>query len=558
MHKHRSKFLFKMIGIGIASTVGLTTLLLFVLPRPVYKRGFATLQDLQQLAQSTPELVPMSNNNTLKPEFAAHYEQFKPTFKLVMLEKLTSLATFLRLAKPPLFSAGFFKTLIETITKEREAKGQTGGPIICKVTATENSKFVIFGNLQGALHSFVRDLGKLKELNFINNKLKLTQPDTYVFFTGNVINRSSYSMETMAAVAYFSHVNPDRVFYLRGNHEKDNYWQEHALKTELQIRAAHLSTDLIPLSTQVNKFFDTLPEAAYIALPETTHEFIRVSYAGRTKSEILNENNYAAFLTQSTSDPVTYTVLKGKQDSEPPAQPIIIKAIFRDEKKRETYQPMEGLRFLAPDIDSVAWNILSCPTYVYQRAIKFKHDAFVVLEASKNIDNWKLTLYSRDATLQNPFKATTYNMLSGIDLATQKQIERDQPKKAKKDPKKVKVKKDKKKPPRSLVPSEEIKQDVATETSQLVPPPPPNIKPPVPAAPPKQQQPSTSTTDKITSATATTQKPTEKIIVEENQIQKKLDHIQSMLTHITSTLDRMQQQQGTTQPVTNQPTIHAS
>ncbi len=457
-HKPLANYLLLLLKILAAAIGGLTILvgaLLFVLPRPVYKTGFKNLQELQAVAQRTNELEPMSNNNTLKPEFSSYYERYKPTLKFVLREKLTYLLSLVYLAPQPAFSPGFFKTLIENITKEHEKKEQAGGTIIGKITSTENSKFIIFGNLQGSFHSFVRDLEKLKELDLISDKLQLTQPDTYIFFMGDVISRSCYSMETMAAVARITQANPEKAFYLKGNHETSNYWQEHTLKTELQLRASHLSKELIPLATQVNKFFETLPDAFYITIPNKQKEFIRISDSGRTQNEVLNENTFASFLTQKDAAPVSFFVIKEKLLAEESENPIIIKAIFRGEKKRESFQPMQGLRFLAPDIDAVAWNILSCPNYVYQRAIKFYHDAFVILEAGKTIDDWKIQLYSRDSRTKNQFKKTTYFMMSGIDATTNKKLELDQPKQSKNETKK---------PARSLVPTaNETKKEESTK-----------------------------------------------------------------------------------------------
>ena len=76
------------------------------------------------------------------------------------------------------------------------------------------------------------------------------------------------------------------------------------------------------------------------------------------------------------------------------------------------FQKMEGLRLLPPDLDSVAWNILSCPNLVFQKAINFFHDAFVIITPQDNIKDWSITLYNRDVRTKDPFKETTYNLLT--------------------------------------------------------------------------------------------------------------------------------------------------
>lgn len=473
----------KKFGLSLAGAIIAFMLLLYIMPRPAYHEGFVNLEELKAYAQQYPEIVPMSNDNTLRPEFDQHYAQFKPTLSFVLKEKLHHLGTWLKLTKRPVFSPSFFHHLITTLTQERKNKGfYSPETIICRVKATPTTQCIIWGNIQASYHSLVRSFEELKTLGIIDDSLKFTKPDTYAFFTGNVVSRSNYSMETMAAVARFTQVNPDRAFYLQGNHERDNYWQEHTLKTELQIRAGHLSAQPIPLEKEVNDFFSTLPEAAYISLPEDPYECIRISYApraGKTSRPVLNEQNYATFLTDAAAPTVSYKIVKQGEQEAAPTQPIKIRVIFRDEKKRESYQPMEGLRFLAPDIDSVAWNILSSPNYVFQRAIKFKHDAFVILQAGTDINTWKLTLYSRDATTQEPFKATPYNLLSGVNLLTNKQLEIDAPKKTPKTQEDKKVK-----APRSLIPSTELTPETPPAPAQQPP-----VTPPAPTQPQATQTP---------------------------------------------------------------------
>ncbi len=236
---------------------------------------------------------------------------------------------------------------------------------------------------------------------------------------------------------------------------------------------------------------------------------------------------------------------------------------------------MEGLRFLAPDIDSVAWNILSCPTYVYQRAIKFYHDAFVVLEASAKIDDWKINLYSRDARTKDPFKVTTYNMLSGTDIATNVQMERYKAKRAKKDKtSKTKTPKDKKKKPaRSLFPIEEkpvpekiekIEKPEVKETapieekiiikekkSLLVPPPPPiqdNAQSELPAQhlPKPYQAPAPAQQAQIPPVNQ--QAPIYQTIIYPNKNDETLEKIHGLLLKITTTLEQMQEKHQQEKP----------
>ena len=292
-------------------------------------------------------------------------------------------------------------------------------------------KFIIFGNIQGAFHSLVRDLVQLKTLGIIDTSLKIINPDYAIIFMGDIVSRSAFTMETLSLVMRLMQINPNNVFYLRGNHESANYWQEHTLKTELQMRASHLDNATIPLADKVNAFFDTLPLAFYFSIPsETGKDFIRMSDAGLSQNPLLVEKNYAQFLTTQTSSlphqpgvSVSYCNVKDGAvifgdtavANVSNTLPVNVRIIFKGEKKREVYQPTEGLRLLPPDMGSIAWNILSCPTVVYQKALKFFYDAFIVLAPATRIDGWKITLYNRDVRTQGQFKTTEYPLLPGAE-----------------------------------------------------------------------------------------------------------------------------------------------
>ncbi|MFH0898892.1 MAG: metallophosphoesterase [bacterium] len=426
MRKRTTSSWMKLVGFSTISISALFLVYLVFFPRPFCKHGFRNLQEMQTYAKEHEELVKTDTDNTLKPVFDNFYKRYEPTFALRIREKVHKILSMAFIGKEPIFSASFFKTLIDDLGKQRVQK-QLSGNLVEKVDATENSKFIIFGNIQGAFHSLVRGLTELKNQGIIDDSLKIVKPDHYMIFMGDVINRSPYTMEALAAVARLLQVNEEKVIYLRGNHESKNYWQEHILKRELQVRAAHLSHQTLPLETEVNQFFDTLPLGLYIGVPGTTNDFIRISDAGRRESKVLQEHNFSQFL-MTKNDKKSSFVVKEVSEGTVEERGVQIKAIIRGEKKRESFQKMEGLRFLAPDMDSVAWNILSCPTFVYQKALKFFYDAFVIVSAGKNLNQWLITLYRRDMRTKDPFQPLSYYLMTGIDTKTNIKMEVDRPK----------------------------------------------------------------------------------------------------------------------------------
>lgn len=407
--------IFRLFSIITISTVLIVIAFLFFAPIPEYNHQFFTsLDDLLLFAQSIPEYEPMTNANTLRPEFAHYYQQFEPTLSKNIENKARWLLSQLHVIQPPHWTPYAFKKLLLETTQQRELQKITGKQLIAVIDAQQDAKLIVFGNIQGSLHSFTRDLEHLIQLQIFDESLRLINSSYYIIFMGNIINRSHLSLETLSITLRLMQRNPNNIIYLRGTHESRNYWQEHTLKTELQTKTRVLSQSLIPLEEDINRFFATLPIALYIAVPKAKNTFVRISHAGRTETKDFSDERCAIFLNAATNKSLRYFKLPPEDDDnhEEKTQSLSIPAIIRGEKKRESFQKMEGLRLLTPDLDSVAWNILSCPNLVYQKAIGFFHDAFVIITPKNNIKDWTITLYNRDVRTEDLFKETTYNLLT--------------------------------------------------------------------------------------------------------------------------------------------------
>jgi hypothetical protein len=178
---------------------------------PSRKPIFQTIDSTKKYADTTEEFPAIDNNDWLKPDFSSFYNKTIPG----------SYSKILRKAFPFFFNSKFdaneFKSLLFAVTKQHENFGYNDN-FILKIPAPANSNFIIFGSLQGAFHSLIRDLEKLKEMGIINNNFEITQPNHFVIFDGDVINRSAYSLETLSIILQLMQKNPNRAFYIRGNH----------------------------------------------------------------------------------------------------------------------------------------------------------------------------------------------------------------------------------------------------------------------------------------------------------------------------------------------------
>lgn len=417
MHCHPSHNKHARITGTLAAAIGIFTLLFVLItltPPTNFIDVFATLDEVEAYAKNTNELTPMDGINTIKPEFTTYYATLEPTTYRRIKDKARWLMYCVGLLKRPAWSITGFKNILERLSIRNEAQGFKDN-FITKISGTKDDRYIVFGTLQGAFHSLVRDLQYLEKSGIINRNLKIIKPHHYIIIMGEAIDRSAFTLETLSLIMKILEVNPTSALYLRGRHESINYWQEHTLKTELMTRARYISLSKIPLEKEVNRFFNTLPLAFYIGMsPTPTKDFIRISKRGIGSDPLIEERYSAPFL--ATNHPVItpYTITKNT-----PASPIevMIRAIIKSEKKRYTYQSMEGLRMLANDTGVTAWTQLSCPTVVYEKAqgMRFFFDAFTIITPGQTINDWTITLHHRDRRTNNPFSTKTFNLLSGLE-----------------------------------------------------------------------------------------------------------------------------------------------
>jgi hypothetical protein len=236
VQKYRSYLLVLTMLIAISSIITLV-------PRPS-ATGFKTLDTLIAYAKSIDENIKADTEDTIKPQFNNYYKKFVPTWRSRLGNKLIWFATFLGLHKSPLWSPEFFKSQLDDLSAQREKKNYKGD-FVCKISPTLQSKIIIFGNAQGAFHSLVRDLTKLKDLGLIDSSLKVTTPDHFIVFMGDVVSRSPYSMETLSLVMSLMQANPQNLLYLKGNHIGKSIPSR--LNYKLELNTSHHKQRLLPM-----------------------------------------------------------------------------------------------------------------------------------------------------------------------------------------------------------------------------------------------------------------------------------------------------------------------
>ncbi len=368
---------------------------------------FDTLEQMAEYAQAIPDNPKPSNDDLLKPNFTDVMFAQQPSF---VASTVDAVLRSLRLAPDTLWDLSKCISLMKKVTKERIALGYNKQYVL-KIPHSPDTACVIWGDLQGAFHSLVRDLQELHRLNYIDNNLRITKPNTYFIFNGDAINRSPYSLTTLTVIMKILEQNPQQAFYIKGNHEAKGVWPNYALAAELRIRAHAPYKPTIPYQDQVNDFFNTLPLAVYVTSQYTDHSptFIRISHYDRIQLPTLNSAYFSSFLKQPT-DKLSLFYLKDITKSR---NYVDICAIIEAQTRSTLYQRLNGLKLIASDMGATAWTQLSCPTYVYQQLYQFYYDAFTILDTNEYADHATITLHNQDVRTMKGFKKTCFNLLTG-------------------------------------------------------------------------------------------------------------------------------------------------
>lgn len=416
MAKGSSIFPILLIGGGITAFLIVFSFVALVVPEVPQPDLFSTLSQIQAYTKKYPENPTRDNKSIVKPDYETFYVENTPAF---VDKTFGNLFRVMGLAVPLSWSSRAAADLMQTLIKKREEKSYKNSHIL-KLNTPNNARFIIFGDQQGALHSLARNLAKLKELDILDENLKVKSDKDFILFLGDAVSRSAYSLEVLMIAMRLVEKNPEHMFYVRGNHETDNYWQNYGLKKQLEMVADSVKKDgeKFPMESMVQRFFNTLSVAVYVGVPSSLEsKFVRFSHEGGDEFTIekINIGLYAEFLKKPSQDLISSFPIAGLSGSGD-ADGVETKAIIRCEVKRKSFQSMDGLRQLAPEDGVPSWTIFSAPTAIYQEGVSFFNDAFGIVQTTEDIDEWKITLYYQDVRKLDGYKTRTCNLISGEEV----------------------------------------------------------------------------------------------------------------------------------------------
>lgn len=373
---------------------------------------FNKLSDVETYAASHAKMFgegpSIDNSDWESPEYHSHINKLVPNWFWLKVEKLG----FTRDA----WSASHFKRLLQAVVNRRMYEGFQGR-FVQKFEPSPATNFIIFSEIDGEFHSFVRDLRSLITDKYLDESFKIIKSDCYIVIDGDAVVKGPYLLEVFTLILRLMYMNPEKVIYIIGELEDKEHWQDYGLKEELVKRAAHLSNGKIPLGDLVQKFFNTLPLAVYLIGGRTDKilNVVRISSYG-IDEKALSEKNFAAALADPAKKRFSITE-KSKSDISVDVRAIIRRDLLLQQQPRKT----EGLVQYGKQEGATSWAVLSGPTGTYQALRDFYCDAYVILTTYQSLQDWTLTLYSQDLRLKTGIKPVkVVNLLSGDELSEPK------------------------------------------------------------------------------------------------------------------------------------------
>ncbi len=353
-----------------------------------------TLRECRAFTATYPEYPQADNEDPINPIFSSFFKAYAPSF-------LRSLAASLGVMDN-MWDFTSLEKLVDTLNAASNisANKESRPALLIKEIAVEPGARIIFwGDLHGAIHSFVRDLNELERLGFldlVDSKLKFKDARTYGVILGDAINRTPYSFQLLQIIFHLMLNNPGRFFYLRGNQENGMLWESgYSMNEPLKMwsmKQGYHKGAYAPLRDKLNLLFDSLPDILALRLTSKPDEVVYCAGSAGVPTPTLSHAN--------------------------------VRALLVGEQRKQLFQVPSGLNFMRFNVGVANWSLLSCPTGAYQSMLEFFRDAFVVLRVGSSWRLSSLVLNYRDVRKKEDFKQQLYDLTMGIECASEADLEK--------------------------------------------------------------------------------------------------------------------------------------
>ncbi|HBL98268.1 TPA: hypothetical protein DDZ86_01330 [Candidatus Dependentiae bacterium] len=340
--------------------------------------SFNTLFECKKFAARHEESPKSDDSNWNDPIFASFYSKMLPSFlkRIALKFGFGSNEWDVSRLEIPL------KRVVEL--RQKIVKPH---PWTVEIEVKEGTRLFIWGDLYGAIHSFVRGLEELERREIINENLKIIKNDDYIVLLGNAINLSPYSYQMLELILSLMEKNPERFIYSRGLQEKGLKWKDGYVMRqpliELARKAGKIHTGDVSLENALSTFFNTLPD------------LILFKHIGQGKEQLICSHT-----------DVPYSMLSNPK----------VMAWLAGERRGELSWTTTGLSFLGFDGNAAKWSLLSAPISIYQELAEFYSDSFMEISVEDSFTQSILNLFSRDMRTKEAFKKESHYLSVGLSI----------------------------------------------------------------------------------------------------------------------------------------------
>ena len=148
-------------------------------------------------------------------------------------------------------------------------------PYAQKIIAQPGDEFYIRGDLHGDIFSLLAQLEKMIADRVMDDNFRIIPDNVWVLFLGDYVDRGLYGCEVLYTMLRLSLANPDRVIFVRGNHEDIGVSSKYGFKDEIKHKFDDASGQKHQIISRMNDF---LPVVLYVGCQDTT-QIINASFA---------------------------------------------------------------------------------------------------------------------------------------------------------------------------------------------------------------------------------------------------------------------------------------
>lgn len=142
-------------------------------------------------------------------------------------------------------------------------------PYAQKIIAQPGDQFFIRGDLHGDIFSLLAQLEKMRADGVLDDSFRIIPDNAWILFLGDYVDRGQYGCEVLYTMLRLSLANPDRVIFVRGNHEDIALTMNFGFKDE--VRYKFNDNDRALKYKLISRMNDFLPVVLYVGCQDRTN-----------------------------------------------------------------------------------------------------------------------------------------------------------------------------------------------------------------------------------------------------------------------------------------------